>query len=65
MKGFAHSYSDKTTDYVLQNRKYKKSTIAFLERCLNYMGIKNGLAKYLSPLSEYAVPVMEELYEFA
>jgi hypothetical protein len=29
------------------------------------MGIKNGLAKYLSPLSEYAVPVMEELYEFA
>jgi len=36
MKEFAIEYSDEATIYVLKNRKYKKSTIAFLESFLNY-----------------------------
>jgi hypothetical protein len=44
------------TEYVLQNCKYKKLTIAFLKKCLSYMRVKNNLNRYLSPLSEHAVP---------
>lgn len=42
---------------------YKKSTIAFLREILNYYGVKNNLNIYLSSLSEYKYPKMEELYE--
>ena len=49
--------------FVLKNRKYKKSTIAFLERFLNYLGVENTLHQFLSALSSYAIPEMEEFYE--
>lgn len=61
MKGFAEKYSDEAACYVIENRKYKKSTIAFLERLLAWYGIENSLRQYLSPLSEYKVPTIEEL----
>lgn len=61
MKGFAEQYSDEAARYVIENRKYKKSTIAFLERILAWYGIENSLRQYLSPLSEYKIPTMEEL----
>ena len=48
--------------FVLKNRKYKKSTIAFLERFLNYLGVENTLHRFLSALSSYAIPEMEEFY---
>ena len=48
--------------FVLKNRKYKKSTIAFLERFLNYLGVENTLHQFLSALSSYAIPEMEEFY---
>lgn len=62
---FAEIYSDAAADQVLERVKYKKSTIAFLEAILNRMGIKNSLGKYLSPMSDYKIPSLEALYEFA
>ena len=59
----ATEYSDTAAVFVLKNRKYKKSTIAFLERFLNYLGVENTLHQFLSALSSYAIPEMEEFYE--
>ena len=63
MREFAMRYSDAAAVLVLKNRKYKKSTIAFLERFLNYLGVENTLHQFLSALSSYAIPEMEEFYE--
>lgn len=65
MKKFADNYSDETAVYVLQNLKYKKSTIAFLRTFLNYHGVENRLDQFLSVLSSYYIPPMEEFYETA
>ncbi|MDO4328376.1 MAG: DUF6088 family protein [Lachnospiraceae bacterium] len=65
MREFASRYSDSAAVFVLRNRKYKKSTIAFLESFLNYLGIENTLYQFLSALSSYAIPRMEEFYESA
>lgn len=62
MKDFAIEYSDEATVYVLKNRKYKKSTIAFLESFLNYFKVENTLNQFLSSLSSYAIPDIEEFY---
>lgn len=61
MRRFTENYSDEVANYVIENRKYKKSTIAFLERILTWYGIENSLCRYLSPLSEYKIPTIEEL----
>jgi hypothetical protein len=58
-------YNDVTVEYVLNHRSYKKSTIAFLRAILDRLGIKNNLSNYLSSLSKYQYPNMEELYESA
>ena len=63
MREFALEYSDTAAVFVLKNRKYKKSSIAFLERFLNYFGVENTLHQFLSALSSYAIPEMEEFYE--
>lgn len=63
MKDFARHYADEATVYVLKNRKYKKSTIAFLESFLNYFKVENILNQFLSSLSSYAIPDIEEFYE--
>ena len=63
MKEFAKKYSDPTAVSVLKNRKYKKSTIAFLQRFLDFWGTENTLGQFLSALSSYAIPKMEEFYE--
>lgn len=62
MKEFAIEYSDEATVYVLKNRKYKKSTIAFLESFLNHFQVKNSLNQFLSSLSSYNIPDMKEFY---
>ena len=59
MKEFSENYSDSATAYVIKNRKYKKSTIAFMERFLNHYGVENSLNQFLSPLSTYAIPEIE------
>ena len=58
---FAEEYSDETMQYVIEHRKYKKSTIAFLERMLTWYGVENTLGRYLSPLSQYKIPTIQEL----
>lgn len=63
MTDFASKYSDNAATEVLQNRKYKKSTIAFMKKFLDYQKVSNSLGKYLSKLSNYAIPNVEELYE--
>ncbi len=63
MNEFAKRYSDKTTQYVIENRKYKKSTIAFLASFLDYLEVNHSLNRYLSSLSRYAIPNMETIYE--
>ena len=58
---YIKEYSEATTDYILQNISYPKWTIAFLREVLNYYHVENNLSKYLSSLSEYRIPKMEEI----
>ena len=64
-KQIAENFSEKAFEQVVENKNYKKSTIAFLQEILNFHGTENKLNKYLSSLSEYKHPKMEELYEIA
>lgn len=61
MKHFAEHYSDEATKYVIENKKYKKSTVAFMQRMLSWHGIDNSLERYLSALSEYKIPTIAEM----
>ncbi|MDO4545604.1 MAG: DUF6088 family protein [Bacillota bacterium] len=60
---FAKKYSDEAAIYVIEHRKYKRSTIAFLKRILDDMDVNNSLGRYLSDLSNYAIPNVEGLNE--
>lgn len=42
-----------------------KVTIAFLESFLEYLNVNNSLKQFLSSMSVYAIPTMEEIYETA
>ena len=53
-------YKDKEVNEVLQQIKYKKSTIAFLQELLGYLNVENSLEKYLSKLSKYNIPSWRE-----
>ena len=64
-KQIAENFSEKAFEQVVENKNYKKSTIAFLQEILNFHGTENKLNMYLSSLSEYKHPKMEELYEIA
>ena len=65
MRQFSAGYSDAAAHYVLDNRRYRKSSIALLRRFLTYHGTENTLDTYLSALSSYDIPEMEEFYESA
>lgn len=58
---FVDEYSNETTEYVLSKCKYKKSTIAFLARILDWYGLAHSMHEYLSPLSDYKIPTIDEL----
>lgn len=58
---FVDDYSDEVTEYVLSKCKYKKSTIAFLARILDWYGLAHSMHEYLSPLSDYKIPSIDEL----
>lgn len=64
-KVLAQSFEEKTFEEVISKTNYKKSTISFLKEILNFYNVKNNLSEYLSALSEYKHPRMEELYETA
>lgn len=61
----ASVYDNELFRKVISAKSYKKSTISFLQEILNYYGVQNNLSMYLSTLSEYKHPKMEELYEAA
>lgn len=65
LEKFAELYSDEAANHVLSRMKYKKSTIAFFASVLNHMNVANTLNQYLSPMSDYKIPNLEVLYEFA
>lgn len=56
-------YDESAVRKVIAVGKYKKSTVAFLREILNYYHRENTLDRYLSSLSDYKIPKMEELYE--
>ena len=62
-KKIAEQYNEETFKKVISTINYKKSTIAFLREILNYYDVKNNLNMYLSTLSDYKFPKMEEIYE--
>ena len=64
MIDFADRYSDSAANEILQKRKYKKSTIAFMKRLLDYQKVPNSLEQHLCSLSHYAIPDAEEIYEY-
>lgn len=64
-KELAESFDERTFEEVMAAKKYKKSTLSFLREILNYYHVDHDLNKYLSTLSKYKHPSMEEMYEFA
>lgn len=62
---FVSNYDTETFQTVYAELAYKKSTIAFLREVLSFYNIPNNLDRYLSSLSTYKHPRMEELYETA
>ena len=60
-KSIAENYDQTVFEEVIAKRKYPKATIAFLQSILNYYGKENRLSKYLSSLSSYKYPRMEQL----
>lgn len=62
---FAQEYDASALEQVIQKMRYQKKTISFLRNILNHYGVENNLNKYLSALSEYKHPTMEEIYETA
>lgn len=60
-KILAESYNEQVFMQAGLSKYYKKSTIAFLREILNFYNKKNNLEQFLSELSEYKYPRMEEL----
>ena len=64
-RSIAEQFDEAVFKEVISKRKYAKSTIAFLREILEHYGKKNQLNRYLSSMSTYKYPNMEELYEAA
>lgn len=65
MAQFSKEYSENCAEYVLAHRKYKKSTIAFMKKWMDFFGVPCRLGKHLSSLSDYKIPDVKEIYETA
>lgn len=61
----SREYREDAFEVVQKTIGYPKWTIAFLREVLNYHHIPNNLSRYLSALSNYPIPRLEELYETA
>ena len=57
----SREYREDAFEAVQKTIGYPKWTIAFLREVLNYHHISNNLGRYLSALSNYPIPRMEEL----
>lgn len=61
----SREYREDAFEAVQRTIGYPKWTIAFLREVLNFYHKPNHLSRYLSALSNYPFPRMEELYETA
>ena len=61
----SEQYNEEAFEIVQKTIGYPKWTIAFLREVLNYHHTPNNLNRYLSALSQYPIPRMEELDETA
>ncbi|MBR5618395.1 MAG: type IV toxin-antitoxin system AbiEi family antitoxin domain-containing protein [Clostridia bacterium] len=61
----ASEYNEEAFEKVQKVIGYPKWTIAFLREVLNYHHTPNHLSRYLSALTTYPIPNMEELYGIA
>ena len=64
-EALSRQYTQGAFEAVQKAIGYPKRTVAFLREALNYYQVPNNLNKYLSSLSNYRIPKMEELYEAA
>lgn len=62
---FIVTYSDDVFEQVYRQMKYQKKTISFLRNILMHYHVPNNLNRFLSSLSEYKHPTMEEINETA
>ena len=62
---FITTYDDAVFAQVCRQMKYQKRTISFLRNILAFYHVPNNLSRYLSSLSEYQHPTMEEIYDTA
>lgn len=58
-------YSEDVFETVQKTIGYPKWTIAFLREVLSFYHVPNTLSRFLSELSNYPIPRMEDLYEAA
>ena len=59
----ANEYNDETFERIQRVIGYPKWTIAFLREVLDFHRIPNQLNRYLSALTNYPIPKMQDLYE--
>jgi hypothetical protein len=64
LEDFIIGYNDEVFTEVVSNIKYKKKTISFYKMILDHYHILNSLNQYLSSLSFYNHPTMEDLFDF-
>lgn len=62
---FSCVYRDDVFEKVYKEMRYQKKTISFLRNVLDYYHVPNQLNRYLSSLSIYKHPKMEDIYEAA
>lgn len=62
---FCEGYDENIFEEVNEKIAYPKRTISFLRNVLAYFNVPNTLRRYISDLSTYKHPRMEEIYELA
>ena len=62
---FSSTYNEIIFEQVRKKVPCQKRTISFLREILNYYHVEHHLDKFLSSLSEYKHPTMEEIHEAA
>lgn len=62
---FCKTYDENIFEKVNDKITYPKRTISFLKNILGYFDVSNTLKRYVSELSIYKHPRMEEIYELA
>ena len=65
IESLCNQFNESVFETVIETIRYPKWVIAFLREALDYYHIQNTLGKYLSSLSSYNIPKMEEIYELA